>query len=161
MSPFCDAIKVGIAYGAACITYNKTGFSSPMFSTIKEISHKSCNMEKIPLIIADGGISNNGDIAKALVAGADLVMCGSVFATCIDSPAIVDPTDPSKKLYFGSASKLNGNLKNVEGKTISLPINGMTYEEKLIEMQQDLSSAISYAGGENLQAFKEVQYGIV
>ncbi len=161
MSSYCDAIKVGIAYGKACRTYHKTGFASPMFSTVKEISHKSCNMEKAPLIIADGGISNNGDIAKALVAGADLVMCGSVFATCIDSPATVDPTDPTKKLYFGSASKLNGNLKNIEGTTIALPMNGMTYQDKLTEIKQDLSSSISYAGGNDLHIFKEVQYGIV
>ena len=162
MSYYCDAVKVGIAYGAACITYNKTGFASPMFSTIQQIYSSSCNTETRPLIIADGGISCNGDIPKALVAGADLVMSGSMFATCIDSPAMVDPTDPTKKLYFGSASKLNGNMKNVEGKTLSMPMNGMTYEQKLKELKQDLSSAISYAGGHDLTAFKDgVQYGIV
>lgn len=157
MSPYVQAVKVGIACGASCITYNKTGFASPMFSTVKDISDYR-NSSNCPYIIADGGIGSNGDIAKALVAGADMVMAGSVFARCIDSPAMVDPTDPTKKLYFGSASSMNGNKKNIEGRTISMPMNGMTYEQKFNEITQDLTSAISYAGGDNLDAFKEVRW---
>ena len=158
MAPYVDAVKVGIGPGRSCITYNKTGFLSPMFSTVNEIAVAREDLESKPYIFADGGITNNGDIAKAFVAGADMVMIGSTFAQCIDSPALVDPTDPTKKLYFGSASRMNGNSKNIEGKTISLPMNGMRYEEKLLEIKQDLASAISYAGGENLTAFKEVAW---
>jgi GMP reductase len=163
MAPYIQAAKVGIACGASCITYNKTGFASPMFSTVNEIrqAREEYNEGPAPLIIADGGISCNGDIAKALVAGADMVMAGSMFARCIDSPAIVDPTDPTKKLYFGSASLMNGNKKNIEGRTISMPMNGMTYEQKYNEIYQDLTSAISYAGGDNLDAFKEVEYRLI
>jgi GMP reductase len=166
MLPFINAAKIGIACGASCITYNKTGFASPMFSTVKEINEYRTTLNKIkfehsPLIIADGGISCNGDIAKALVAGADMVMAGSMFARCIDSPAMVDPTDPTKKLYFGSASLMNGNKKNIEGKTISMPMNGMTYEQKFKEIYQDITSAISYAGGDNLDAFKEVEWALI
>jgi GMP reductase len=162
MAPYVQAVKVGIACGASCITYNKTGFASPMFSTITEIRQvrEEINTGVAPYIIADGGISNNGDIAKALVAGANMVMIGSMFARCIDSPAIVDPTDPTKKLYFGSASLMNGNKKNIEGKTISMSMNGMTYEQKMNEIKQDLTSAISYAGGENIEAFEEVEWGL-
>jgi GMP reductase len=158
MSKYVDAAKVGIACGASCITYNKTGFASPMFSSVRDIAEAKSYLDKAPLIIADGGISSNGDIAKAFVAGADMVMCGSLFARCIDSPAVIDPADPTKKLYFGSASLMNGNKKNIEGKTVSLTINGMTYKEKLIEIQQDLASAVSYAGGNDLTAFKEVNW---
>ena len=160
MAPYVQAAKVGIACGASCITYNKTGFASPMFSTVNEIrqAREECNEGPAPVIIADGGISCNGDIAKALVAGADMAMAGSMFARCIDSPAIIDPTDPTKKLYFGSASLMNGNKKNIEGKTISMPMNGMTYEQKFNEIEQDLKSAISYAGGNNLEAFNEVSW---
>jgi GMP reductase len=167
MLPYVQAVKVGIACGASCITYNKTGFASPMFSTVQEIANTKDQMSGFdivnnnPLIIADGGISCNGDISKALVAGADMVMAGSMFARCIDSPAMVDPTDPTKKLYFGSASSMNGNKKNIEGRTISMPMNGMTYEQKLKEVHQDLTSAISYAGGNNLEAFKEVEYRLI
>jgi GMP reductase len=163
MAPYIQAAKVGIACGASCITYNKTGFASPMFSTVRDIAQiREELMEQVtPAIIADGGISCNGDIAKALVAGADIVMAGSMFARCIDSPAMVDPTDPTKKLYFGSASLMNGNKKNIEGRTISMPMNGMTYEQKYNEIYQDLTSAVSYAGGNNLDAFKEVEYRLI
>jgi len=170
MLPYVQAVKVGIACGASCITYNKTGFASPMFSTVQAIYNERCELgigdydilpQPLPFIIADGGISCNGDIAKALVAGADMVMAGSMFARCIDSPAMVDPTDPTKKLYFGSASLMNGNKKNIEGRTISMPMNGMTYEQKMNEIYQDLTSAISYAGGNSLDAFKEVDYNLI
>jgi len=167
MLPYVQAVKVGIACGASCITYNKTGFASPMFSTVQDIDNERNEMGGFdiitnrPLIIADGGIGCNGDIAKALVAGADMVMAGSMFARCIDSPAMVDPTDPTKKLYFGSASIMNGNKKNIEGRTISMPMNGMTYEQKLNEIKQDLTSAISYAGGDNLDVFRDVSYSYI
>jgi GMP reductase len=163
MAPYVQAVKVGIACGASCITYNKTGFASPMFSTVQEISKeaKALLQGVRPVIIADGGISCNGDISKALVAGADMIMAGSMFARCIDSPAMVDPTDPTKKLYFGSASSMNGNKKNIEGRTLSMPMNGMTYEQKLKEVHQDLTSAISYAGGNDLDAFREVEYKLI
>ena len=160
MAPYVDCCKGGIALGGACTTYNKTGFASPMFSLITELrqAREEYNEGPAPFIIADGGISCNGDIAKALVAGADMVMAGSMFARCIDSPAMVDPTDPTKKLYFGSASLMNGNKKNIEGRTLSMPMNGMTYEQKFNEIKQDLTSAISYAGGNSLDAFEEVRW---
>ena len=170
MVPYCDAVKVGIACGASCITYNKTGFASPMFSTVQAIVNARRELgisdydilpKPLPFIIADGGVSCNGDIAKALVAGADMVMAGSMFARCIDSPAMVDPTDPTKKLYFGSASAMNGNKKNIEGQTISMPMNGMTYEQKFNEIKQDLASAISYAGGVDLSAFQDVEWQLL
>ena len=170
MIPYCDAVKVGIACGASCITYNKTGFASPMFSTVQAIVEERRELgisdydvlpKHLPFVIADGGISHNGDIAKALVAGADMVMAGSMFARCIDSPAMVDPTDPTKKLYFGSASSMNGNRKNIEGRTISMPMNGMTYEQKFNEIKQDLTSAISYAGGNDLEAFRDVEWSLL
>ena len=49
-------------------------------------------------------------------------------------------------------------MKNIEGKTISMPMNGMTYEQKFNEIEQDLKSAISYAGGNDLEAFNEVSW---
>jgi len=167
MMPYVQACKIGVGPGAACITYNKTGFASPMFSTVQKIANTRDemsgfdNIKNNPLIIADGGIGCNGDVAKAFVAGADFVMAGSMFARCIDSPAMVDPTDPTRKLYFGSASIMNGNKKNIEGRTISMPMNGMTYEQLLLEVRQDLTSAISYAGGSDLTAFNNVDYQLI
>ena len=99
-----DAVKVGIGGGYACTTKDKTGFTYPMFSCIME-----CAKDKNIPIIADGGVRSNGDIAKALVAGASMVMCGSVFAACSDSPAplVKDASGRRFKQYFGSASVHN------------------------------------------------------
>lgn len=170
-----DFVKVGIAQGGACTTYGKTGFGTPMFTTVLE-----CAKTGVP-IIADGGIKTNGDIAKALVAGAQLVMAGSMFAACIDSPGEnIYPLHelsmsckdknykpiPIQKKYFGSASaenkKTSGQeVKNIEGRTITLDCNGMTVEEKFIEIRQDLQSSISYAGGTSLTDLKNVKYGVL
>ena len=56
---------------------------------------------------------------------------------------------------------MNGNRKNIEGKTLSMPMNGMTYEQLLLEVRQDLTSAISYAGGSDLNAFEDVEYSLL
>lgn len=149
-----DVIKVGIGPGKSCITKLKTGFFTPMFSTIKRIR----DVCSTPLI-ADGGIQHNGDIAKALVAGANFVMAGSVFAQCVDSPGEIIN---GEKVYFGSASAENkGFKKNVEGKKMLLPTNGFTYFEKLKEIQEDLQSAMSYGGVENLGDLTQLDYLVV
>jgi GMP reductase len=151
-----DVIKVGIGPGKSCITKLKTGFFTPMFSTIKNI-RESCD-SSIKLI-ADGGIQHNGDIAKALVAGANLVMAGSIFAQCVDSPGEIIN---GEKVYFGSASAENkGFKKNVEGKKMLLPTNGFTYFEKLKEIQEDLQSSMSYAGVYTVDGLAGADYLIV
>lgn len=163
-----DATKVGIAAGKACTTYGQTGFGAPMFTCIQE-----CADIATKPIIADGGIGTNGDFAKAIVAGGTMVMAGSIFAACIDSPAetvyreiitnelsnrgtgkiIVKPY----KTYYGSASAKNkGANVHVEGCVVELECNKMTYAEKLHEITESLQSSISYAGGD----FSEVEYGI-
>jgi len=155
-----DAVKVGIGGGYACTTKDKTGFTYPMFSCVLECA-KDVN---IP-IIADGGIRCNGDIAKALVAGATMVMCGSIFAACSDSPApiVKDVNGRRFKQYYGSASVHNKiDKKNIEGTMKLMDTDSFTYEEKLLEITQDLQSAISYAGGCNLKALNlnNVAYGV-
>ena len=103
-------------------------------------------------IIADGGIKCNGDVAKALVGGASWVMAGGMFACCVDSPADGIQTNTGiQKIYYGSASAENkGHNRNIEGVKRSLNSNGLTYQEKLAEIKQDLQSSISYAGGRDL-----------
>jgi GMP reductase len=163
-----DAVKCGIAQGDACTTYGQTGFGTPMFSCIQE-----CADIATKPIIADGGIRTNGDFAKAIVAGGTMVMAGSIFAACIDSPAetvyreiitnelsnrgtgkiIVKPY----KVYYGSASVKNkGTNVHVEGRAVELECNKMIYAEKLHEITESLQSSISYAGGD----LAEVEYGI-
>lgn len=163
-----DVIKVGIGQGSPCTTKDKTGFTLPMFTCVKECSDIYCGDflnegSKIP-IIADGGIKYNGDIAKAMVAGADMVMAGGLFAACTDSPAAWVQTKPNQeryKAYFGSASAENkGHSNNIEGKLTNISSNGMNYEQKLNEIKQDLQSSISYAGGADLSALnsKDVNF---
>ena len=141
-----DIVKVGIGQGSPCTTKDKTGFTMPMFSCILE-----CSKSGVP-IIADGGITCTGDVAKALVAGATAVMVGGIFAKCIDSPAeVIDVNNTKQKMYYGSASFENKrHINNIEGVKRSLDIDSMTYMQKLREVKQDLQSAISYAGGNNL-----------
>lgn len=150
-----DLVKVGIGPGQVCSTKNKTGFHMPMFTAIKECAEAS----PVP-IIADGGFRENGDIAKALVAGATFCMIGGMFAACSDSPAIMVN---GKKEYYGSASEKNkGSVSNIEGFTTHLtPTNTIT--SKVREIREDLQSAISYAGGKDLSALdlSRVHYRII
>jgi GMP reductase len=146
----CDAIKVGLSCGKSCSTYKKTGFASPMFSA----GVQSSTYSNVPIIL-DGGIRTEGDVSKSLVAGATMVMVGSMFAACVDSPAKLIN---GKKMYYGSASKENGNDKNIEGFLIELECNGLTYIDRLKLFQQSLQSSISYAGGVNLSAFNSVKW---
>lgn len=170
-----DAVKVGIGQGSPCTTKNKTGFTMPMFSCVKNCSGQlygdtifdDCgsninDYEKIP-IIADGGILHNGDIAKAIVAGADFVMAGGIFASCTDSPAKeVEVDGVWHKAYFGSASFENKKMKrNIEGKLKKLPQNGMLLSEKLQEIKQDLQSSVSYGGVKNINDLTKVKYEII
>ena len=166
-----DCVKVGIAQGGACSTYGKTGFGLGMPETLETIFSKG---EIFP-IIADGGVRSNGDIAKAIaLAGSSMkhaqknsggkeltyyppvfVMAGSMFAACVDSPTFEN--ESGEKLYYGSASRTQkGNSKNVEGFEVWIPNNGMTLEEKLEEVKQDLQSAVSYSGGFDLESLKTV-----
>ena len=155
-----NAVKVGIGGGYACTTKDKTGFTYPMFSCIVE-----CAKDRDIPVIADGGVRCNGDIAKALVAGASMVMCGSIFAACSDSPAplVKDATGRRYKQYFGSASVHNKiEKKNIEGTMKLMETDTFTYLEKMEEIKQDLQSAISYAGGCNLGALNlnNVSHGV-
>ena len=82
-----DAIKVGIGPGSICTTRVVAGVGVPQFSAILEVS-EVCRAEQVPLI-ADGGIRYSGDLAKAIAAGADVAMIGSLFAGTDESPGEV------------------------------------------------------------------------
>ncbi|MFH1234754.1 MAG: IMP dehydrogenase, partial [Candidatus Diapherotrites archaeon] len=78
-----DAVKVGVGPGAICTTRIVTGVGVPQISAIMECAKAAKG--KVP-IIADGGIRYSGDITKALAAGADCVMIGSLLAGCEETP---------------------------------------------------------------------------
>lgn len=157
-----DIVKVGIGQGSPCTTKDKTGFTIPMFSCTTCCSNvfKDEDSENPIPIIADGGIKCNGDIAKAMVAGASMVMAGGLFASCSDSPASFLKIDGTYyRGYFGSASYQNkGHTNHIEGKLNKLLDNGMPYARKLKEIEQDLQSSISYAGGLDLNALNKVSF---
>jgi len=154
-----DAIKVGIGPGSACTTYKATGFGSrgAQASVIAECAKARINCH----IIADGGIKDPGDIAKSLVLGATMVMVGGMFSSLIDSPGSV-VKGPDGKLYkefWGSASAFqSGKNSRIEGTKNLLPLKTRSILEEMKYLQECLQSAISYAGGNDLDAFKQVQY---
>jgi len=82
-----DGIKVGIGPGSICTTRIVAGVGVPQFSAIMEAS-KICRAAGVPLI-ADGGLKNSGDMAKAIAAGADTVMMGSLLAGTDEAPGEV------------------------------------------------------------------------
>ncbi|MGW4467179.1 IMP dehydrogenase [Micromonospora sp. NBC_01796] len=79
-----DAVKVGVGPGAICTTRVVAGVGVPQITAIME-AVRACRPAGVP-VIADGGIQYSGDIAKAMVAGADTVMLGSLLAGCEESP---------------------------------------------------------------------------
>lgn len=154
-----DATKVGIGPGKVCITKIKTGFGTGGWQLA---ALRWCAKAARKPIIADGGIRTHGDIAKSVRFGATMVMIGSLFAGHEESPGETKVEDGVVyKEYFGSASEFQkGEKKNVEGKKIWLRHKGKL-ADFLVEMQQDLQSSISYAGGRDLEAIRKVDYVIV
>jgi len=79
-----DAVKIGVGPGSICTTRVIAGVGVPQVTAIMEAA-KACKKADVPLI-ADGGLQYSGDIAKAIVSGADTVMLGSLLAGCDESP---------------------------------------------------------------------------
>lgn len=100
-----DAIKVGIGPGSICTTRVIAGVGVPQVTAIMECA-KVAQKSKIP-VIADGGIKQTGDIAKALAAGADSVMIGGLFAGVEESPG-------EKVLYEGRSYKVYRGMGSLE-----------------------------------------------
>lgn len=162
-----DAAKVGIGGGGICSTKNMTGFHVPMFSCVLNcVMQGGPNQVEAAIpIIADGGIRENGDITKALFAGATMVMAGGIFAACIDAPGedvylhCNVNAKPTYKVYWGSASaKQKGENKHVEGFEKRIECNDLTVAQKYVEIEQSLQSACSYAGGKDFTALGGINW---
>lgn len=98
-----DSVRCNIGGGSICSTRIQTGHGVPGLQTIMDCA----KTDRAVAIIADGGIRNSGDIVKALAAGADAVMCGSLFAGSRETPGTIikDSQGHSWKEYRGMASK--------------------------------------------------------
>ncbi|GAY72106.1 GMP reductase [Lentilactobacillus kosonis] len=154
-----DATKIGIGPGKACITKLKTGFGTGGWQLA---ALRLCSKAAKKPMIADGGIRFNGDIAKSIRFGASMVMIGSMLAGHEETPGNLISIDGKKyKQYWGSASeRQKGAYRNVEGRQMLVPYRGHL-EDTLTEMQEDLQSSISYAGGQQLADITKVDYVIV
>ncbi|GHP14819.1 GMP reductase [Lentilactobacillus fungorum] len=154
-----DATKIGIGPGKACITKLKTGFGTGGWQLA---ALRLCSKAARKPMIADGGIRYNGDIAKSIRFGASMVMIGSLLAGHEETPGNLISIDGKKyKQYWGSASeRQKGAYRNVEGRQMLVPYRGHI-ADTLNEMQQDLQSSISYAGGRKLNDITKVDYVVL
>lgn len=173
-----DCVKIGIGPGNVCSTKNVTGVTVPQFSAVQELCakehkkryetciwHRTRTHNLRPLLIADGGITEIGDIAKALGAGADLVMCGRLFAACKEAPG---PRINGKKIYRGMASRDamltirdEQSLPAPEGISTVLDESGETAASVVKNIKGGLQSSFSYSNSRTLEEFqKKVRFGL-
>lgn len=154
-----DGLRVGIGGGSLCTTRIKTGHGIPNLTSVLDCSEAANNV-KVP-VMADGGIRNSGDIAKALAAGAKCVMLGSLLAGTKESPGnIVEKNNGSLyKKYRGSASletkSTHGQaVKHIEGESTLIPFKGgVSY---IVESLNDgVKSALSYSGCKSIPEFND------
>jgi len=157
-----DSIRVGIGGGSACTTRVVSGHGVPTLSSIMDIRERA-PYEFSPAIIADGGIRNSGDAAKALAAGANAVMVGRMLAGTTESPGEVES---GYKVFRGMASREaqeagRGSVSGVEGVSTRVPFVGGV-NTIINDFKAGLSSALSYTGVDNLFDFyKESMYNRV
>ncbi|MDP3987208.1 MAG: guanosine monophosphate reductase [Nanoarchaeota archaeon] len=158
---FCDALKVGLSNGGVCSTKNTAACSEGQFTSVLKFKDL-CKRYGMP-IISDGGIKESADFCKAIAAGSNSVMAGSVFARCPESAGeIVEVNGERKKIHFGMASSKaqqiwKGGLKKgtcAEGKVSYLDI-GEPLESLLERYSGALRSGITYGGGNDIKSFQE------
>jgi IMP dehydrogenase len=147
-----DSIRVGIGGGSMCTTRLVTGHGMPTLSSIMDIRSMLERMDLPTSIIADGGIRNAGDMAKAFAAGSDAVMLGSVLAGHDESPGelMFDNADRPFKNIRGMASaeaqiNFKGSASVVEGISSEIAYRGAV-SNTLNEIRGGLASACSYSG---------------
>ena len=149
-----DIIKCGIGNGSCCTTRLQTGVGMPQLSAIMECSDAAHGVGGY--IISDGGICNPGDVSKALGAGADFVMMGSIFSghdetsgkLCTD-----EKTGDSFKIFYGMSSetamnKYHGGIadyRSAEGKTVKVKYKGAIINT-VRDILGGIRSACTYIG---------------
>lgn len=155
-----DIVKVGIGPGEACRT-REVGVGMPQLSAVARCSAVA-RMESITgkrkYIVADGGMKNPGDVCKALIAGADAVMSGSLFIGAIESAAKANVNKQGLRIkdYVGSASfkaqedRINNHgtqekSRRPEGVSQEMPVVG-AMKEVVDDLADGMRSTFSYLG---------------
>jgi IMP dehydrogenase len=164
-----DIIKVGIGPGSICTTRMVAGIGVPQISAILEVK-KALKKKKIK-IISDGGIKFSGDIAKALAAGADAIMMGSIFAGTDESPG--KKFKVKGKIYkqyrgmgsigamsSGSANRYFQNNYKDKSKFVPEGVEGRveykgSVSKIIYQLQGGLRSSMGYIGAKNLNEIKQ------
>lgn len=166
-----DAIKVGIGPGSICTTRIVTGFGVPQLTAIMDSLRGIQDSGRDVPLIADGGIRTSGDIVKALAAGADTIMIGSLFAGCEEAPgAPVLHNGQKVKVVRGMASVGAAMGRRIaekgpdesaedpedwskvvpEGVEAVVPYRGHV-REILHQLVGGLRSGLSYGGARNIE----------
>lgn len=163
---FADAVKVGVGPGSICTTRLISGVGVPQLSAVIEVTAVA-SKKKVP-VIADGGMRNSGDIAKALAAGASAVMCGNLFAGTDEAPGkIVEKNGKKLKEYRGMGSQsviksasgseryfTHGRKAVPEGVEALVPCKG-PLREVVASLASGLQVGMGYVGARNLMEFKK------
>ena len=167
-----DAVKVGIGPGSICTTRVIAGVGIPQLSAVYQVS-QALKGKGIP-VIADGGIRYSGDIAKALAAGGDTIMAGSLFAGVDESPGETVIFDGRKyKTYRGMGSieamqkgskdryfqDVEDDIKKLvpEGIVGRVPFTG-TLSEVITQLVGGLRAGMGYVGAANIEAMKLARF---
>lgn len=159
-------VRVGIGGGSACDTRQIAGSGVPMITSIQSCAQAA--REVGGTIIADGGIRQPADLAKAIGAGAGAVMLGSLLAAATEAPGEIILRDGQRhRVYRGMASlEANEERARIEGRVLSeeftpegiessVPYNGESAYEIVKPLIGGLRSGMSYAGARNLKEFHE------
>lgn len=170
ISAGADGLKVGIGPGSICTTRVVAGVGMPQLTAILEVA-AAAEGSGVP-VIADGGLRYSGDVVKALAAGADCVMCGSMFAGTDEAPGeLLELSDGRKvKSYRGMGSieamqqgsadryfQKGGGKLVPEGVAAAVPCKGPV-SDVLFQLCGGLRSGMGYVGAGDLAALHQAEF---
>ncbi len=169
ISAGADAIKVGIGPGSICTTRVVAGIGVPQLTAIMNAYSVACEAD-IP-VIADGGVKYSGDLPKAIAAGANVVMIGSLFAGCEESPGASEIYQGRQfKVYRGMGSiaamergsrdrYFQENAKKLvpEGVEGRVPYKG-PLSDTIFQLMGGLRSGMGYCGAPDIETLKAEGY---
>lgn len=150
-----DAVRIGIGGGSMCTTSIQTGIGIGQVSSLLDVYHTRQEQKLNIALIADGGIKSPGDVAKAIAAGADVVMLGRMLAGTKETPGeVIKYNDQLWKKYRGSASfgvKMKSEF--IEGEETMVPYKGPV-KNVINAISDGLKSSMSYMNCESIDELR-------